>query len=222
LKKSSFLTLFINVILISIYRNYRKIFHQLLLYRYLSQVWHMLIESTKILEKSSISNNNHNNCSILVWIGRRKFVHRIVYVRFSEQVSYGSTIKFFLIKAVHRWTRWFFIKKWENLTSMRNGLRTYSKMSITILMPIWHTTDPCVDTKIIQVLEKRNISLFQDFDGFVRFCVNICVGRVAYRHGSLSEKPIYLKKIEKYNPGMHWHDPMLLIMTMVYMRKEKD
>jgi hypothetical protein len=34
----------------------------------------MLIESTKMSEKSSISKNNHNNCSIVASIGRRKFV----------------------------------------------------------------------------------------------------------------------------------------------------
>jgi hypothetical protein len=80
---------------------------------------------------------------------------------------------FCLIKAVYKWIRWFVITKWENLTSMRNGPRTYSKMSITIPMPIQHTTDPCVDTKIIQVLEKRYISLFQDLDRFVSTYVSI-------------------------------------------------
>ncbi len=50
---------------------------------------------------------------------------------------------------------------------------------------------------------KRNISLFQDLDGFVSFFVNTCVGRVSYRHGSISEKLTYSKKFGKYNRGMH-------------------
>jgi hypothetical protein len=40
-------------------------------------------------------------------------------------------------------------------------------------MHMRHTTDLCVDTKIIQVLEKRNISLFQDLDGFVSTYVSV-------------------------------------------------
>ncbi len=69
-------------------------------------------------------------------------------------------------------------------------------MSITVPMPIRHTTEPCVDTKIIQVLEKRSNSLSQDLNGFVSFCVNICVGRVSNRHGSLSEKLKYSKNLK--------------------------
>jgi hypothetical protein len=36
----------------------------------------MLIESTKILEKSSISKNNHYNCSTVAGSGLRKFAVR--------------------------------------------------------------------------------------------------------------------------------------------------
>jgi hypothetical protein len=50
--------------------------------------------------------------------------------------------------------------------------------------------DPRVDTKIIQVLEKRNISLFQDLDGFVSTYVSV-EGRIdmgAYQRNLHIEK----------------------------------
>jgi hypothetical protein len=108
---------------------------------------------------------------------------------------------------------------------MRSRPRTFSKMARTIPMPIGHATDRCVYTKrhnhqnivikkyfcyskiVAHVRQrhgvskfyrycKRNISLFQDLDGFVSFFVNTCVGPVPYWHGSLSEKLTYLKNLK--------------------------
>jgi hypothetical protein len=72
-------------------------------------------------------------------------------------------------------------------------------MAITIPMPIRHAADRCVYTKrhkITQILKLRNISLFQDLDGFVSVFVDTCAGRVSYRHESLSEKLTYLKNLK--------------------------
>jgi len=63
-----------NVILIS--GASTREFSDQLLYTDFLQRWRMMIESTEILEKSSISKNNHNNCSIFAWSGWRKFVVR--------------------------------------------------------------------------------------------------------------------------------------------------